>query len=64
MLNDIAWLFFAVRRMPRAKAVCRLRAARRQYELDLTDAEASVVEAKAALAILDGALADFRREVQ
>lgn len=58
MLNDVAWLVFVCQRIPRRKAVRRLRAARRQYELDLTDAEASVMEAKAALAILDDALED------
>ncbi len=56
MLNDLAWLIFAAQRMPRAKAVRRLQAARRQYEVDLTDAEASVIEAKTALRVLDDAL--------
>lgn len=60
MLNDLAWLIFAAQRMPRAKAVRRLRAARRQYELDLADAESQVVALHTAIAVIDEELANSR----
>jgi hypothetical protein len=56
MLNDLAWLVFECQRLPRRRAIRRLRAARRLYELDLTDAEAAVIEAQTALRVLDEAL--------
>lgn len=63
MLNDVAWLVFVCQRIPRRKAIRRLRAARRQYEMDLTDAEASVVEARTALAIIDDAMQRARAQL-
>jgi len=45
--------------MKLGKRLRRLQMARRLYEHRLTDAEAEVVEIRAALALIDDALADF-----
>ncbi len=55
-MDELAWLIF--RPMRRAKRIRRLRLARAFYERQLADAEASVVEARAALDLIDGAIAD------
>lgn len=56
-MQELEWLIF--RPMKPAKRRQRLQFARRHYEHRLTDAEASVVEIRAALELIDDALADF-----
>lgn len=57
VMEELEWLIF--RPMNPRKRVRRLRMARRLYEHRLTDAEAEVVEIRAALALIEDALADF-----
>lgn len=57
VMQELEWLIF--RPMKPGKRVRRLRMARRLYEHRLTDVEAEVVEIRAALALIDDALADF-----
>lgn len=56
-MQELEWLIF--RPMKPGKRRRRLMLARRFYEHRLTDAEASVVEPRAALELIDDALADF-----
>lgn len=56
-MQELEWLIF--RPMKPAKRRRRLMLARRYYEHRLTDVEASVVEIRAALELIEDALADF-----
>jgi hypothetical protein len=56
MVKDLAWLLFECQRMPREKAIRRLRHLRRWHEARLGQAEAQVEAMRTALAIIDDAL--------
>ena len=56
-MEHLPWIIF--RNMKPARRRKMLRRARLWYEHQLTDAEMQVVEMRAALALIDDALADF-----